>query len=269
MSFDLSLPNQLFALTGITTGLMSGVLGIGGAFVMVPALLAIFGAHFHFDPHTALELTLGTTMACMIANSISSTMSYHKDQLINWSYIQRYGVLITAGTAIGVVLTQFFSPILMKLCFAGFCFWSGFNMVHKQNHESSVKPSRGIVALFGTLCGFIGIGGASLFVSYFIHSEKMEFKQAIGTAAALQVPIATIGAVSYLLLGLSQAAPGTAGYIYLPALLMIAIPCVVFVRIGVAIANHIHTQHLKKAFGVFTILIGLNMAYHALIQIFH
>lgn len=256
----MTLANSLFLLTGVVTGLASGILGIGGAFVMVPSLIFIFGKYYSFDPHTALELTLGTTMSCMIFNSISATLSHKKRDSINTEYIYKNFVLITIGTAIGVILTTCFSAFLIKLFFAGFCIYSGLKMIYKKASQLQVsKYSKVKVSVFGIICGFAGVGGASLFVNHFLNSENMPFKKAIGTASALQVPIATIGSLSYLILGFNHANPGAIGYIFLPALLLISIPCIVFVKLGVAIAHRIPVVKLKVLVGVFTIFIGVNM----------
>jgi len=264
MSALVSLPNELFAITGLFTGLLSGILGIGGAFILVPVLLAIFGAYFVFDPQTILQMTLGTTMACMIVNSVSSTWSHKKLGTVDWSYIKKNGFVIAVGTAVGVVLTSFFAPLLIKLSFALFCIYVGAKVILKKKQGSEITTSGRLkVGLFGTLCGFIGVGGSSIFVNHFVSSEGMDFKKAIGTATALQVPISIIGTVSYILLGITQTNTQSVGFVFIPAFIIISIVSFFSVKIGVAISTKIATNKLKILFGLFTIGIGFNMIFQA------
>ena len=254
---------ELFFILGIVAGLLSGILGIGGAFVLVPGLIYIFEHYYSFDPSFSMRLILGTTMTCMIFNAVSSSFYYKKANLINIEYVKKNVWIIILSTCIGVFLTQFFSSSVMKMVFAAFCCYSGFNMVLRKKQQSLLKPNKMIVSLFGALCGFIGVGGASLFVSYFNNAEKMEFRESIGTSAAFQVPIAIVGSLSYLVLGLTtqtQQIDNVIGYIYVPAFLIISITAAIFVKIGVIISTKIPSAQLKKIFGIFTILIGLNMA---------
>lgn len=266
---------SLFALTGVLSGFLSGLLSIGGAFILVPALLAIFHSFYHFEAHFMLQLTLGTTMACMIVNAISSTNAQNKRQSVYWQFLRTNWVYISIGTISGVILTNYFPTNLIKSCFAFFCIYSGYKMIVKKKVAEAVIAkisTKFPTFFFGTVCGFIGVGGANLFVPYLMKSEGIELKKAMGTASAIQIPVSIIGATSYLILGLLSsvsakqlpiAVPtyGTVGYIFVPALLLVSLAALYFNKIGVSVAHRLPVPRLKALFGVFTLLIGLKMAY--------
>jgi uncharacterized protein len=272
----------LFALTGVFSGFLSGLLSIGGAFVMVPAFLAIFGYYFHFESHFLLQLSLGTTMACMIVTAVSATSEQSKRGSVYWEFIRSNWIPISIGTILGVILTNYFSTSLIKICFASFCIYSGFKMLTRSKLANVIVPvtdsvkdvaanvvsrARRTTFLFGTLCGFIGVGGANLFVPYLMKKEGVELKKAMGTASAAQVPIAVIGSVSYLILGLYatdaavNSTQNTVGYIYLPALLLVSFVGLFFNKLGVAAAHKLPVPQLKAVFGLFTFLVGLRMMF--------
>jgi uncharacterized membrane protein YfcA len=276
----------LFVLTGVFSGFLSGLLSIGGAFVLVPAFLAIFGYFFQFESHFMLQLTLGTTMACMIVTAVSSTSAQNKRNSVYWEFLSTNWLYICVGTILGVILTNFFSTSLIKACFALFCLYSGYKMIAKrQICEIVIDKSRAKFStfLFGTLCGFIGVGGANLFIPYLMKAEGIELKKAMGTASAIQIPVSIIGSASYLILGLFSPssipnqdlvlesgawalAPnfGTVGYIYVPALLLVSLAGLYFNKIGVELAHKLPVPKLKIMFGGFTLLVGLKMAYNAI-----
>lgn len=270
----------LFALTGVFSGFLSGLLSIGGAFILVPALLAIFHGFYNFETHFMIQLTLGTTMACMIVNAISSTTAQSKKKSVYWVFLRTNWIYISVGTILGVVLTNYFSAALIKACFAIFCLYSGYKMIMKKKVEAATANINAKIPtfLFGTVCGFIGVGGANLFIPYLMKSEGIDLKKAMGTASAIQIPVSIIGSVSYLVLGLlasvshtrvasemgSQLAPhtyGAVGYIFVPALLLVSMAGLYFNKVGVAVAHKLPVPKLKMLFGVFTLLIGLKMAY--------
>lgn len=71
------LPYILLALTGILAGSLAGLLGIGGGVVTTPCLVAIF-ALLGVDPNEIMHLAIGTSLACMILTTSSSTYAHHR-----------------------------------------------------------------------------------------------------------------------------------------------------------------------------------------------
>ncbi len=78
---------------GLFTGTVSGLLGIGGAVVVIPILVFALG----FDQH----LAQGTTLAMMLPPvTFLAVMQYHKTGHINW----KIALLLSAGFFIGGLL---------------------------------------------------------------------------------------------------------------------------------------------------------------------
>ena len=83
----------LVIVLGLFTGTVSGLLGIGGAVVVIPILVFMFG----FDQH----LAQGTTLAMMLPPvTFLAVMQYHKAGHINW----KIALLLSAGFFIGGLL---------------------------------------------------------------------------------------------------------------------------------------------------------------------
>jgi uncharacterized membrane protein YfcA len=88
-------------------------------------------------------------------------------------------------------------------------------------------------------------------------------RTAIGTSAAIGFPIALSGAVGYLLNGLRAAGlPSySLGYIYLPALIGIAVTSYLAAPLGARLAHNLPVSRLKKGFALLLIATGLKMLY--------
>ena len=112
--------------------------------------------------------------------------------------------------------------------------------------------------VIGGASSIFGIGGGTLSVPY-LTARGSEMRQAVGTSAAVGLPIALFSALSYIWAG--QDAAGmpaySVGYIYLPAFVGIAIASSQFARVGAKLAHTLPQKHLKKIFAIFLMVIGV------------
>ncbi len=80
----------LYLILGLAAGMLSGLLGIGGAVVIVPALIYLFGLSQH--------LAQGTTLALMLPPiGLLAALTYYKQGYVNWEI----AAFICAGFFIG------------------------------------------------------------------------------------------------------------------------------------------------------------------------
>jgi len=86
---------------------------------------------------------------------------------------------------------------------------------------------------------------------------NVPIRQAVGTSAALGFPIAAANTVGYLIAGWSMKPPlpGAIGYLYLPALAIVAVASVSLAPLGARVAHRTDTRRLKRIFA--TMLFGL------------
>lgn len=179
----------------------------------------------------------------------------------------------------GAALATVLDPSLVKWVFAAFCLMSACRLIFmtppKELSGESVeraelefvgpmpqvaKPNNGVPSLFfGTICGMIGVGGANLFVP-FLMTRKLCLRQTMATASALQIPISVAGALAYVVLGWTNATPGSLGFIYVPALLVTGLISFIAAPFGARLSRAVSVVTLRKIFGAVTVGIGLKMA---------
>ena len=114
----------------------------------------------------------------------------------------------------------------------------------------------------GLLSGLVGAGGAFLSVPFMTWCN-VPIRQAVGTSAALGFPIALANTVGYLVAGRSMAAPlpGAVGYLYLPALAVIAVASMTMAPVGARVAHRTDVARLKKVFALLLFGLAASMAY--------
>jgi uncharacterized membrane protein YfcA len=88
---------------------------------------------------------------------------------------------------------------------------------------------------------------------------------AVGTGAAIGVPIAIAGTLGFLISGWNATGlpPFSLGYINLPALVLIGGVASLIAPMGAKFAHNLPAKTLKKVFAVFLIVVGVSMLWAA------
>jgi uncharacterized protein len=107
-------PVELAALVaiGVAAGVLSGLLGIGGGLVMVPAMVLILG----FDQHVAQ----GTSLLVIIPAALSGSITHYRNGRVSVrqaAYVALGGVI---GASVGSVLALSVDDAVLRKLFAGF-----------------------------------------------------------------------------------------------------------------------------------------------------
>ena len=116
----------------------------------------------------------------------------------------------------------------------------------------------------GFVSALVGAGGAFLSVPFMTWCNVPP-RQAVGTSAALGFPIALASTAGYIISGwnLPAALPGAAGYLYLPALALVALASVSLAPLGARTAHRLDIAALKKLFAVLLLALAASMLHRA------
>lgn len=249
---------------GIFVGFFSGLLGIGGGSMIVPILGLVFVA-FGFAPDQVMHLSLGTSLAAILAATASGARAHHAHGAVRGDIVRGVAPgIAVAGIAAGAVARV--APVaFLKYFFLAFVFYVTTQILFglKPGRERPI-PGRtglfGVGALIGGLSGLAGVGGAMVSVP-FMTAWGIPFRTAIGTSAAVSFVVAVAGTAGYIVAGLTepQLPPWTVGYVYLPALLGISITSVFVAPWGARLAHRLPVGTLKKAFAVFLLVLAVKL----------
>ncbi|TWH49290.1 sulfite exporter TauE/SafE family protein [Sporomusa sp. KB1] len=106
---------------GLTAGVLSGLLGIGGGVVLIPLLVLLLG----ITQHTAQ----GISMLVIIPTSIVSVWYFYKKRLINY----QAAAYMAGGAALGALVSANFVQAVpaseLKRIFGIFVIFSGLRMI--------------------------------------------------------------------------------------------------------------------------------------------
>jgi uncharacterized membrane protein YfcA len=106
----------------------------------------------------------------------------------------------------------------------------------------------------------VAIGGAVMSVPFMLYCN-VPIRQAVGTAAAIGVPIAVGGTIGYLYTGWSAGGlpPWSLGYVYLPALAGITVASVLTAPLGARVAHRVPGRLLKRIFAALLFVFAARM----------
>lgn len=107
---------------GLTAGILSGFVGIGGGLLIVPALIFFLGMS-QFEAQ-------GTSLAMMLPPiGILAVMNYAKTGNLNWKYALILAVVFIIGGYIGSKISLSLSPQLVKKIFGVLMLAAAFKLI--------------------------------------------------------------------------------------------------------------------------------------------
>ncbi|MEP6965873.1 MAG: sulfite exporter TauE/SafE family protein [Polaromonas sp.] len=258
------------ALLGVGTGFLAGLLGIGGGMLMVPFITIIL-ANRGVSPDLSVKMAIATSMATIIFTSLSSVRAHHQRGAVRWDLVKRLAPGIVLGSIIGSLgVFSLLKGSYLAIFFGLFVSFSATQMfMDKKPKPTRKMPGTGgqlaAGGFIGFMSGLVGAGGGFISVPFMTWCN-VPIHNAVATSAALGFPIALANVVGYVISGQSvQNLPAASfGYIWLPALLVIAVCSFATAPLGARAAHGIPIGRLKRIFASILYLLAAYMLYKGL-----
>lgn len=256
----------LFLLTGVVAGAFGGLLGLGGATIMVPALTLVFGLPVH--------MAIAVSLVSNIFVSLTGAIAYGRKGLIHRNTV----MIMNIGSIGGIILGTFIATIspadLLKTLFGIFLLLLVAGAVLRitmrtirhaplESQEVIKEPEKVSVPGFailgfamGILGALLGLGGGTIAVPVQNVLFKIPIRNAIANSLATIVVSASLGAVLYFALGSGHLFSGADALITAAAIVPGA---VIGARSATAIAHRVPTGYIKFIFYAVLIYISFNM----------
>jgi uncharacterized membrane protein YfcA len=269
LSIDALLATELLAL-GLATGFLAGLLGIGGGMLMVPFLTLVV-SHRGAPASLAVKMAIATSMATILFTSLSSVRAHHARGAVRWDLVRGLAPgIVVGGLLAGGAAFALLKGAWLALRFAAFVGFSATQMLRRRRavpgrQMPGAAGQAAIGGVIGFLSGLVGAGGAFISVPIMTWCN-VPIHNATATSAALGFPIALAGTVGYVIGGwsLPAALPGAFGYLYLPALLIVATVSVLAAPLGARVAHRLDTSQLRRVFALLLYALASYMFYNAL-----
>ncbi|MCL7385916.1 MAG: sulfite exporter TauE/SafE family protein [Thaumarchaeota archaeon] len=258
----------ILILLGLLAGFLGAMLGLGGGFIIVPALMLLAG----FDAHHAI----GTSMAAILFTGFPAAFAYQRQGRLDWKLALVAETTTMPGSFLGAVFTGLIAPDPLKTIFSIFLIALALSMILRKNSQASgevigrgdgvavwrrvLRDSRGEVFTYsvdllkllpasflaGIVSGFFGVGGGTIKVPVLYHLGT-PIHVAVATSTLMIALTAISGTIGHLLLG----------HVRLIELFALAPGIIAGTQLGASIARRAKSQMLRIIFSIALIIIAV------------
>ncbi len=255
---------------GLVAGVMSGMFGIGGGVIIVPALAIFIG----FETLEAISTSLA---ALLLPVGIFAVIAYHRAGLLEFrsSALVATGLLVATWFGAEVALNM--PRDTLRTVYGVFLFYVSWRFTEPRklyaewqanrqamvlqtpstSNSDEALPTAPDVAWYvilsvgliaGIASGMFGIGGGAVIVPALVAVLHYDQKLAVGTSlGALLLPVGLPGVLRY----------SGEGVLNLEAAALVAFGLLVGAIFGARIALNLPSRTVKRMYGVFLLFVAL------------
>lgn len=252
----------LYILAGCCTGFLAGLFGVGGGIIVVPALLAIFQQTQVIPSTQTMPFAIGTSLALMLWTSVASIHAHTKQGTILWSIFFSLIKGISLGVILGGMIAIYIPTQTLKFIFGLFLILIAWKTIQRGSSVHSARFPKPFIhhlisLLIGFTSGLLGVGGGALIIPY-LSWCGVDIRKLAGISAACTLVVSLTGSILFALTrsGVNTPIPMTIGYIYWPAVILMAIPSMATASLGVKLHHQLPARQLREAFALLLILMG-------------
>lgn len=240
---------QLLLLTvlGLLGGVLSGVAGVGGGIVFVPAL--VYAAGWNIKEAVAASLVI------VVFSSLSGTLrNAWSEDPVSWRSAALLSSTVAPASLIGVFVSSISPAWVVQLVFAGLLLTLAYPTARGRKEEPPQDEKQLPLPLvilsgvgIGALSGLVGVGGGVLMVPLMILGFSLSTKRAVSTSLAVVLITGIVASVGYIATGFSD----------LLSLPPIVVGSMVGAWLGVRLREWLPDRAIRVGFAGFMVVIAL------------
>ena len=238
-------------LLGIVSGLLGGLMGVGGGILLVPLLVHLV----HMGQHEAQ----GTSLAFVIATALVAVIPYYGNERLDLALAAALTLGAVPGVVLGSRIAARTPARTLRIVFGVFLFALAVRiLVAPPLGEAGAGPwslAWNVPVGFGVgvLAGLLGVGGGTILVPLLVLGQGVDQHTAQGISLLMIVPVGIVGVWSY-------AREGRLPSQTLPALLAGG---AVGGLLGALLAHETEAPTLSRLFAVFLVVVAAQMIFRA------
>lgn len=250
------------AASGVVSGLMAGVFGIGGGAVLVPVFYQVFGM-LGVEEAVRMHLSVGSSLAIIIPTSLRSFTSHRARSAVDMELLRSFYVPIPVGVVLASLTAAYISSAGLRTIFALITVMVAIRLLFNRESwrigaEVPGNPARAVIGvLIGYFSTLMGIGGGVMNNTFMtLYGRPMH--QAVATSSGVGVMIAIPGTLGYIWAGwgLPGLPPASTGFVNWIAVALIIPIAMIVTPWGVRLAHALSKRQLEIAFGLFCVFVS-------------
>lgn len=178
---------------GIVAGFLSGLFGVGGGILIVPALVLVL----RFEQ----RLAHGTSLAAVLPIAISSLTSYAIEDKVDWPVGLWLALGAVGGAVVGTYILHRLPHDVLAIAFAVLLIATAARLLFDHSEAAgrsdlSMGSTAALIVfgvITGILAGLLGVGGGIIMVPAMVVGLGIPAAVAKGTSLLVIVPTSVIG----------------------------------------------------------------------------
>jgi uncharacterized membrane protein YfcA len=228
---------------GFCGAFVSGLLGVGGAIVMIPLLL--YAPPLLGVGALDVKAVSGVTMAQVFVAALSGMLAHRRRRAVHAELVWLGGLAMAAASFVGALASIHVADKALLFVFALMATAAVFLMLAPVQRvdppavETPLRFSRPrilwVAGIVGVAAGLVGAGGAFLLVPLLLAVVRVPIRLAIGSSLGIVTLSATAGLAGKL----------ATGQVPLAAALMVTLGAVPGAQVGAALSHRVAAKRLK------------------------
>ncbi len=256
----------ILAGTGIIAGFASGMIGVGGCFIMVPVQYWLH-VSTGLDSTLAIRIAFATGLAVTLPTVTSSAIGHHRRGAVDWKTAVPMGLAAMLGAVSGGTIAAWLPGQILRIFFAVLVILMAIRMVW-DIQECDVCPARKSLIILlllgfgiGNITGLAGVGGGVVLIPILVILLHYPVHIAVGTSAACLIFSSAGAVITYVWHGIGVVGlpPYCLGYVDLIQWGILVCTTIPLSMIGVKYAHQCPACTLQKFFAVVMFVVGILM----------
>ena len=256
----------IFLITGIISGFMAGLLGVGGGIIIVPISYFVL-LYLDYSSDYAMHIAIASSLGVICFTSISSIRTHLKLKNVNFIILRTWVPGIVLGSLVGSYSASIISGEVLVNIFICLAFLIALNMAFQRDPiiiSTDIPKSKFINLIISSLIGFmsvlIGIGGGSFSVPTLTMFSK-KIHEAVGTSATLGLFIAFPGAIILIISGsnIDFLPPLSFGYLNIAIVLLVSSTSIFTANLGAKVSVNVNKITLRRIFSIFLLFTCISL----------
>lgn len=251
----------IFLFFGAMTGVLAGMLGIGGGVITVPLLYFVL-QYSPFPKDEVMHVAIATALATTFVTSCGAVWSHHQRKAVLYHTLKWIAPGLAAGCIAGAILTFYLPNTLLRYIFGVvvvlLSVYFFFPKLPPLHIASKLNWTLAIWTLVvGCLSTLLGVGGG-MFMVPILLGYQMHMKNAVAVSSVTTLVSALFGSIAFIVIA-QQAPPlpQTLGYIDLTGFLTLGLSSLLTTAVGVKLAHTLPTPLIKRIFACALAITGV------------
>ena len=228
--------------------MLSGLIGIGGGAVFVPALVYAVG--------WSIKDATAASLITFVFGALSGTLrSLRSENPVDWKAVALLSSVVAPSALVGVAINRFSPETLVQLAFATFLIILAYPVAYARPPaaEGSRRIRRTFVLLAGVgvgiMAGLVGIGGTVLMIPLMVLGLGLRVKTAMATSLAITIFTGVVGSAGYIVAGFGR----------LSSLPPLIVGAMLGAWLGASSRERIPETVLQRGFALFMIVVAVRI----------